>query len=56
MAMLMLMTMRSSVALRLMEEYLRFFIHAPGEGNVCFFCSKQQGETTENRDSANLIK
>jgi len=25
MAMLMLMTMRSSVALRLMEEYLRFF-------------------------------
>jgi len=38
MAMLMLMTMRSSVALRLMEEYLRFFItRAFGKGSV-FLC------------------
>jgi len=43
MAMLMLMTMRSSVALRLMEEYLRFFSKRAGKGSV-FFCSKQQAK------------
>jgi len=54
MTMLMLMTMRSSVALRLMEEYLRFFSkRARGE---CFFLQQTTSETTENRDSNLIVK
>jgi len=44
MAMLMLMTMRSSVALRLMEEYLRFFSKRAGKGSVFFAANNKRND------------